>query len=45
MENFKKHAMSFEEVTHKIARLDRLQKKGDVFTVTFQSGKRRRRER
>ncbi|MEK7591717.1 MAG: FAD-dependent oxidoreductase [Patescibacteria group bacterium] len=38
MENFKKHAMSFEEVTHKIARVDRLQKKGDVFTVTFQSG-------
>ena len=26
MENFKKHAISFEEVTHKVARVEKLEK-------------------
>jgi len=38
MEKFKKHAVSFEEVTHKQARVDKIVKEKDVFTVTFQSG-------
>ena len=38
MENFKKHAVSFEEVTLKIARVTQLEKTGNHFTMTLQSG-------
>ena len=38
MENFKKHAVSFEEVTHKVARIEKLEKKVDHFAMTLQSG-------
>ena len=38
MENFKKHAVSFEEVTLKIARVEKLEKTGNHFTMTLQSG-------
>ncbi len=38
MENFKKHAVSFEEVTHKVARVEKLEKVGDHFVMTLQSG-------
>ncbi|MBI3331688.1 FAD-dependent oxidoreductase [Candidatus Peregrinibacteria bacterium] len=38
MERFKKHAMSFEEVTHKIGRVEKIAKKGDHFAITLQSG-------
>lgn len=38
MDNFKKHALSFEEVTHKIARIEKIEKVGDAFVATFQSG-------
>ena len=38
MENFKKHATSFEEVTFKVGRVTKLEKTGDHFQVTLQSG-------
>lgn len=38
MENFKKHAVSFEEVTHKVARIETLEKKANHFAITLQSG-------
>jgi thioredoxin reductase (NADPH) len=38
MEKFKKHATSFEEVTHKIARVEKLEKLPSGFRVTFQGG-------
>jgi thioredoxin reductase (NADPH) len=38
MENFKKHATSFEEVTHKIARVEKIEKTKEGFRATFQSG-------
>ncbi|NOS68284.1 MAG: FAD-dependent oxidoreductase [Candidatus Peribacteraceae bacterium] len=42
MENFKKHAVSFEEVTHKVANVTKVTKgtkaTKEGFTVTFQNG-------
>ncbi|OGJ59792.1 hypothetical protein A2881_00795 [Candidatus Peribacteria bacterium RIFCSPHIGHO2_01_FULL_55_13] len=38
MENFKKHATSFEEVTHKIARVEKLEKIAGGFRMTLQDG-------
>ncbi|MEK7563767.1 MAG: FAD-dependent oxidoreductase [Patescibacteria group bacterium] len=46
MENFKKHAISFEEVTHKVARVEKLEKIGQKgqerqeggFRITLQGG-------
>lgn len=38
MENFKKHATSFSEVTHKIARVSSVEKKDGLFTLTLGSG-------
>ena len=38
MENFKKHAVSFEEVTMKVGRVEKLEKTGNHFTMTLQSG-------
>jgi thioredoxin reductase (NADPH) len=38
MEKFKKHAVSFEEVTHKIARVSAIKKKKGGFTVEFDGG-------
>ncbi len=38
MDNFKKHAVSFEEVTHKVARIEKLEKVNGVFVATLQSG-------
>ncbi len=38
MEKFKKHAVSFEEVTHKIARVSSIEKKKGGFLITFESG-------
>lgn len=38
MENFKKHAVSFEEVTHKIAKVTAIEKKNEDFSVTFENG-------
>ncbi len=38
MENFMKHAKSFEEVTHKVARVEKIEKTKSGFTVHFQSG-------
>jgi len=35
MEKFKKHALSFEEVTQKLARVTHIEKKNGVFVVTF----------
>ena len=39
MENFKKHAVSFEEVTHKVAKVTEVTKGTDgTFSVAFQNG-------
>lgn len=38
MESFMKHAKSFEEVTHKVARVEKIEKTKSGFTVHFQSG-------
>ncbi len=38
MENFKKHAVSFEEVTYKVARIEKLEKTGAGFAITLQNG-------
>ena len=38
MENFKKHAQSFEEVTQKVARVEKVEKIAGGFRLTFQSG-------
>jgi thioredoxin reductase (NADPH) len=38
MENMKNHALSFEDVEHKISRVETVEKNGDVFRVSFQSG-------
>ena len=38
MENFKKHATSFEEVTHKVARVEKLEKVNEGFRLTLQGG-------
>lgn len=38
MENYKKHAVSFEEVTHRVARVEKLEKVGDSFRMTLQNG-------
>lgn len=38
MENYKKHAVSFEEVTHRVARVEKLEKVGDHFVMTLQGG-------
>lgn len=38
MENFKKHALSFQEVTHAIGRVVSLTKKADGFTLTLGDG-------
>lgn len=40
MEKFKKHALSFEEVTHKTARVADIKKEGGVFIVTLDNGDR-----
>lgn len=38
MENFKKHAISFEEVTHTVANISTLKKISGGFRVSYQSG-------
>lgn len=38
MEKFKNHALSFEEVTHKQARVEKVEKTNEGFTLTLQSG-------
>ena len=38
MENFKKHATSFENVTHKLARVTKVTKGGDHFVLTLDDG-------
>lgn len=38
MESFKKHALSFEGVTHRIARIDCLEKRKEGFRLVLQSG-------
>ncbi len=38
MERFQKHAKSFEEVTHKIARAEKIEKTANGFRLTYQSG-------
>jgi thioredoxin reductase (NADPH) len=38
MDNFKKHALSFEEVTQKIARVEKIEKIPGGFKMTLQSG-------
>jgi len=38
MENFKKHALSFDAVTHKIARVKSIEKIAGGFQLTFDSG-------
>ncbi len=38
MESFKKHAVSFSEVTHTIGRVERIEKAGNVFVAHLQSG-------
>ncbi len=38
MERFLKHAKSFEEVTHKVARVEKIEKTGQGFRLTYQSG-------
>lgn len=38
MERFKKHALSFDGITHKIARVEKLEKTGEGFRITLQSG-------
>lgn len=38
MENFKKHALSFEQVTFKIARVDRIEKISGGFRMTLEGG-------
>jgi len=38
MEKFKNHALSFEEVTHKQARVEKVEKIDGGFTLTLQSG-------
>lgn len=40
MEKFKKHALSFDSVTHKLARVEKIAKEGDGFTVVLQGGDR-----
>ncbi len=38
MEKFKKHAVSFSEVTHKIGRIESIEKVADAFVAKLQSG-------
>lgn len=38
MEKFKNHAKSFSEVTFKVSRIDKVEKNGATFTVTFEDG-------
>lgn len=38
MENFKKHALSFEHVTHKIARVEKIEKGKDTFALHLDDG-------
>ncbi|MCF7844539.1 MAG: FAD-dependent oxidoreductase [Kiritimatiellales bacterium] len=38
MDNFKKHATSFENVTHKQARVESLKQKDGGFSITYQNG-------
>ncbi len=38
MEKFMKHAVSFSDVTHKVANVTKIEKTADGFTITFQSG-------
>ncbi len=38
MDNFKKHALSYEEVTHKVGRIEKLEKVNGIFVATLQSG-------
>lgn len=38
MENFKKHALSFEGVTHRLARIEHLEKNSGGFRLVLQSG-------
>src|SRR3989344_6514153 len=38
MENFKKHALTFDSVTHRLARVETITKDGDGFTVHLQGG-------
>lgn len=38
MDKFKAHALSFEEVTHKVARVERIEKTANGFRLHFQSG-------
>ncbi|MFA6038896.1 MAG: FAD-dependent oxidoreductase [Candidatus Peribacteraceae bacterium] len=38
MERFKKHALSFEEVTHKVARVEKIEKVAEGFKATLSGG-------
>lgn len=38
MENFKNHAVSYEQVEHKIARIETVEKTDEGFRLTYQSG-------
>ncbi len=38
MENFKKHAVSFENVTQKTARVEKVEKSGEGYKLTYQNG-------
>jgi len=38
MEKFKKHAVSFGNVTHKVSRIEKLSREGDGFKLAYQNG-------
>jgi len=38
MERMRKHAVSFDAVTHKVARIEKVEKEGETFLLTFQNG-------
>lgn len=38
MENYKEHALSFDTVKHRIARVNEVEKKGDALTLTMEDG-------